>query len=96
MKGVDDLRKAREQRLLIGGQGSQAFRYVLCMLLATNALASYMILFLSTPKAAFPALSMYCFSVWIILMIVVLHSNPYAGVMAIEPTSLERIVKSIQ
>jgi len=95
LKSIDDLKKAREQRLSIGGQGTQVVRYLLCMFLAMNALTGLLLLFIATPRAALPPLIMYCFSLWIILMMVVMHSNPYAGVKAIEPAPLGRILQNL-
>lgn len=95
LKNIDDLKKAREQRLSIGGQGTQVVRYLLCMFLATNALTSLLLIFIATPRVAIYPLIMYCFSLWIILMMVVMHSNPYTGVKAIEPTSLGRMLQNL-
>jgi hypothetical protein len=93
---IDDLRDARDQRLAFGQQSAEFFRYALCNILGLNALIALMILFKANPKAARRPLIMYCFSFWMILLIVVVHTNPFTGFQAVKPKPLEQVLASLQ
>ncbi len=93
---IDDLRDARDQRLAFGQESAEYFRYALCNVLGLNALIALMILFKANPKAARRPLMMYCFSFWMILLIVVVHTNPFTGFQAVKVEPLEQILVQLQ
>lgn len=92
---VEDLRQARDSRLAIGARGGDPFRYFLSMFMALNAAISLILLMIKNRRAATIALTMYCTSLWVIFMIVILHSNPYVGLKSIQPDSLEKTLRSL-
>ncbi len=96
LRQLDELRQARDSRLAIGARGGDPFRYYLSMFMALNAAISLVLLMIRNRRAATIALTMYCTSLWVIFMIVILHSNPYVGLKAIQPDPLEKTLKSLQ
>ena len=92
---VDDLREARDYRLATGSLERQTLRYLLCMFLAFNATLSILALYRKDRRAAVAPIVMYCASVWVAFMIVVLHAEPYVGVRGIEPDVLEQMLQHL-
>ena len=88
---LDDLQEARDYRLATGSLERQTLRYLLCMFLALNAAISMMVLYRRDPRAAIAPLVMYCASVWVAFVIVVLHAEPYVGLRGIEPEVLSQL-----
>lgn len=94
-KSIDDLRQARDHRLAIGALERQTLRYLLCMFLAFNAAVSILALYRKDQRAAIVPLVMFCASVWVAFLIVVLHAEPYVGIRGIEPAALDRMLHSL-
>lgn len=92
LNSVDDLREVRDYRLAIGSLERQTLRYLLCMFLALNATLSVLALYRTDRQAALVPLVMYCASLWIAFMIVVLHAEPYVGVRGVDPAPLEQLL----
>lgn len=78
-------------RLSLGTYERERLRYLLCILLAFNATVSVLALYRYDRRAAVVPFVMYGISVWITFMIVVFQAEPYVGIRAIEPTTLEQI-----
>ena len=92
---VDDLRQAREHRLAIGSLERQTLRYLLCVFLAFNAAVSILAFYRKDPITAIVPLVMYCASVWVAFMIVVLHAEPYVGIRGIKPDALAQVLQGL-
>jgi hypothetical protein len=96
LRTVNDLREARDYRLALGSLERQTLRYLLCMFLAFNAAVSILAFYRKDRRAAIIPLIMYCATVWIAFMIVVLHAEPYIGIRAIQPIFLEHILQGLR
>ena len=92
---IDQLREARDYRLATGSLERQTLRYLLCMFLALNAAISMSALYRKDQRAAIAPLVMYCASVWVAFMIVVLHAEPYVGLRGIKPDVLSQLLHAI-
>ena len=95
LAGVDALREARDIRLALGVQDREGLRYLLCMLLALNAAISLLLVYKNEKRAALVPLVMYCVSVWVTFLIVILHADPYIGFRGIQPTMLEHLLQQL-
>lgn len=95
LNGIDALREARDLRFSLGVQERDGLRYLLCMLLALNAAISLLIVYKNEKRAALVPLVMYCLSVWVTFLIVVLHAEPYVGFRGLQPTILEHTLQQL-
>lgn len=95
LNGVDSLREARDLRLSLGVRDREGLRYLLCMFLALNAAISLLLVYKNEKRAALVPLVMYCLSVWVTFLIVILHADPYIGFRGIQPTMLEQIIEQL-
>ena len=95
LDGVDALREARNLRFSLGVQEQEGLRYILCMFLALNAAISLLLVYKYDKRAALVPLVMYCLSVWVTFLIVILHADPYIGIKGIKPTILEHIMEQL-
>jgi len=95
-ESINNLREVRDFRLSLGTYERERLRYLLCILLAFNATVSVLALYRYDRRAAVVPFVMYGISVWITFMIVVFQAEPYVGIRAIEPTTLEQIFHRLQ
>lgn len=89
LNGVDTLREVPDLRLSLGVQEREGLRYFLCMFLALNSTICLLLVYKNEKRAALVPLVMYCLSIWVTFLIVILHADPYIGFSGIQPTMLE-------
>lgn len=92
LTSLDELIEARDYRLWLGAHHYEAMRYLLCVFLALNATICLLLVYKKDKRAAVVPLVMYCFSVWVTFLIVILHAEPYVGIRGLEPDVLEQIL----
>jgi hypothetical protein len=95
MASVDVLREARILRLSLGIVERERLRYLLCIFLALNAAICLLLVYKKDKRAAVVLIVMYCLSVWVTFLIIVLHAEPYVGMRGIEPTTLEQVLQRL-
>lgn len=95
LNGVDTLREVRDLRLSLGVQEREGLRYFLCMFLALNSTICLLLVYKNEKRAALVPLVMYCLSIWVTFLIVILHADPYIGFRGIQPTMLEHIMEQL-
>lgn len=93
LSAVDALREEHDLRFSLGIQDKEGLRYLLCVFLALNAAISLLLVYKHEKRAALVPLVMYCLSVWVTFLIVVLHAEPYVGFRGVEPTMLENVLQ---
>lgn len=95
LASMDELREARGFRLSLGSYEREGMRYLLCVLLALNAAISLLLVYKIDKRAAVVPLFMYCLSVWVTFLIVILHAEPYVGVRGLAPGALEQVLNRL-
>jgi hypothetical protein len=95
LNAVDALREERDLRFSLGVYDREGIRYLLCMFLALNAAISLLLVYKQDKRAALVPLVMYCLSVWVTFLIVVLHAEPYVGFRGVEPSMLENVLQKL-
>jgi hypothetical protein len=82
---LNDLRAARRQRLSLGYVGSTDGKWILAIFLGLISAISVVAVHRHNIKTGTTALILYCLSIWIVLGIAVLFSNPYEGSERLTP-----------
>lgn len=95
LSAVDALREEHDLRFSLGFQDKEGLRYLLCVFLALNAAISLLLVYKHEKRAALLPLIMYCLSVWVTFLIVILHAEPYVGFRGVEPTMLENVLQKL-
>ena len=95
LSAVDALREEHDLRFSLGIHDKEGLRYLLCIFLALNAAISLLVVYKKEKRAARVSLVMYCLSVWVTFLIVILHAEPYVGFRGIEPTMLEIVLQKL-
>lgn len=95
LSAVDALREEHDFRFSLGIHDKEGLRYLLCIFLALNAAISLLVVYKKEKRAARVSLVMYCLSVWVTFLIVILHAEPYVGFRGIEPTMLENVLQKL-
>ena len=93
---LNDLRAARRQRLSLDYVGSSDVKWILAIFLGLISVVSVAAAHRHNIKTGITALILYCLSVWIILSIAVLFSNPYKGSERIKPTPFITALESLK
>ena len=96
LMSLDTLREAREYRLWLGAHQYEAMRYLLCVLLALNATICLLLVYKKDKRAAVVPLVIYCVSVWVTFLIVILHAEPYVGIRGLDPDMLEQVLRGLR
>jgi hypothetical protein len=95
LQHVSELRQARDYRLAIGSLERQTLRSLLCVFLAFLSTVSLMVLLRRDGRAAVAPLVLYCTSLWVAFLIVVLHAEPYVGIRGVKPLMLESVLRAL-
>jgi hypothetical protein len=93
---LNDLRSARRQRLSLGYVGSTDGKWIFAILLGLISVASVAAAHRHNIKTGITAIILYCLSVWIILSIAVLFSNPYKGSERLKPIPFMTTLESLK
>jgi hypothetical protein len=91
IKALDDLRAARDQRLLLGFEGTLRIKWVLGIVLALVTALSIAAIHRPYPKTAAICQVLFCLSVWMTFAMVALHIQPYRGPGALSPGVLQEL-----
>ena len=93
---LNDLRSARRQRLSLGYVGSTDAKWIFAIFLGLVSVVSVAAAHRHNIKTGITALILYCLSVWIILSIAVLFSNPYKGSERLKPIPFMTTLESLK
>jgi uncharacterized protein YbaA (DUF1428 family) len=96
LASIDELREARGFRLSLGSYEREVMRYLLCVFLALNAAICLLLVYKKDKRAALVPLVMYCLSVWVTFLIVILHAEPYVGIRGLDPGALEQVLHQLK
>lgn len=95
IKGIDDLRSAREQRLSAGYEIGITYKWSLVIFLAFIAALSVAAAHRQSQKTGVIALILFCLSLWVAFSMVSLHINPYKGRQSVVPTPLVHLLETL-
>lgn len=93
---LNDLRDARRQRLSLGYVGSTDGKWILAFFLGLISVISVAAVHRRNIKTGVTALILYCLSIWIVLGIAVLFSNPYKGSERLKPVPFMMTLESLK
>ncbi len=96
IKAIDDLRKAREQRLSLGYSSHVNVKWFLAMALAFLSTLSVAAVHRHNQKTAITSLILFCCSIWVTFSIVTMYSNPYKWAERLEPVPLTSILNTLK
>jgi hypothetical protein len=95
IKGIDDLRNAREQRLSLGYELGINYKWALAIFLAFISAISVAAVHRHDRKTGLIALSLFCLSLWVAFSMVSLHINPYKWRQTVVPTPIVNLLESL-
>lgn len=96
LTSLDELLEARTYRLWLGAHHPEAMRYLLCVFLALNATICLLLVYKKDKRAAVVPLVIYCSSVWVTFLIVILHAEPYVGSRGLDPDLLDQVIQRLR
>jgi len=96
IKAIDDLRKAREQRLSFGYLSNVNTKWFLAIALAFLSALSVAAVHRHNQKTAITSLVLFCCSIWVSFCIVTTYSNPYKWAERLEPVPLISILNTLK
>ena len=95
IKGIDDLRNAREQRLSLGYELGINYKWALVIFLAFVSALSVAAVHRQDQKTGAIALTLFCLSLWVAFSMVSLHINPYKWRQTVVPTPLVNLLETL-
>lgn len=95
IKGIDDLRNAREQRLSLGHEVGINYKWALVILLGLISAISVAAVHRHDRRTGTIALILFCLSLWVAFSMVSLHINPYKWRHTIAPTPLVNLLETL-
>lgn len=95
IKGIDDLRSAREERLSLGYQLGINYKWALVIFLALISAISVAAVHKHSQKTGVIALILFCLSLWVAFSMVSLHINPYKWRQTVLPTPLVNLLETL-
>jgi hypothetical protein len=96
VKGIDDLRNAREQRLSLGYQSSRNAKWLLAILLGFISALSVAAVHKHDRKTGVIASILFCSCLWITFSMIALYINPYRWSESIQPVPMQSILETIK
>jgi hypothetical protein len=96
IKALDDLRKAREQRLSLGYLSSVNAKWFLAVALAFISALSVAAVHRHSQKTSIISLVLFCSSIWVTFGMVTMYSNPYKWADRLEPVPLISIFNDLK